>query len=323
MRGEAAVRTCCVLGGSGFIGSHLVPRLANAGWEVIVPSRYPARARHLQVQPGVRVVEADFTGRLPLRKAVAGADVVINLIGILNEPGRDGSGFMRVHADLPRELAGACESAGVRRMIHVSALNAGAPEATSHYLRSKGIGEERIRASNLDWTILRPSVVFGPGDGFLNRFAGLLRRMPLFIPLPMPDARFAPVHVDDVTDAVLACIATDATTGNAYPLCGPETYTLRTIVGLVAETLGIRRRIVGLSKPLSRLQAGFMDFVPGKPFSTDNYRSLLLDSVCTADGAAELGLRRRRSLPAYISEALDTAGLLTHYDRYRSIAGRR
>ncbi len=309
--------TYCVFGGSGFVGSRVVARLAAAGHAVTVPTRDPARVRHLLVMPTVRVIRADVHDAKRLPALLAGSSAAINLVGILNEAGRDGAGFRRAHAVLTASLLTGCQAAGVSRFIQVSALKAGAPEATSHYLRSKGEAEAAIRQSGLRWTILQPSVIFGPGDSFLNRFASLLRLIPVAMPLAMPSARFAPVHVDDVVNALEAILHDDSTAGHTYPLCGPEVFTLAELVKLVAATLGLKRRIIGLPRSVSRLQAAVMDFVPGKPFSTDNYRSLLVDSICDSNGFAALGITPRLLRPN-LTAALSTAGLPGAMDRYRA-----
>ncbi len=311
-----------LVGGAGFLGSRVAAALAATGAELRVLTRQPAHAAHLRVVPRLRVVAcAADAGGAPLAAAIAGTSAVVNFVGILNERGRDGAGFRRAHVDLTGRLIEACRQAGTGRYVQVSALNAGHPDATSHYLRSKGEAEALVRASGLAWTILRPSVIFGPGDSFLNRFAGLLRLAPGMLPLAMPDARFAPVHVDDVAAAIATVLARPDTAGQAYDLCGPDQYRLRDLVAMTAAALGLRRAIVGLSPGVSRLQAAVMDFVPGKPFSTDNYRSLLLPSVCAGDGFAALGLPRR-SLPAHLATTLGVAGPLTNYDSYRRRARR-
>jgi uncharacterized protein YbjT (DUF2867 family) len=318
-------QACCVLGGSGFVGSRLVARLANAGHAVTVPTRDPERCRHLRLLPTVRIVHADIHAPGVLESLLGDADVAINLVGILNEAGRDGAGFRRAHVDLTRRLIEACATAGVRRLVQISALNAAGPEvagpALSHYLRSKGEAEALLRASSLRWTILQPSVIFGPGDSFLNRFAGLLRMIPLVFPLAMPRARFSPVDVADVVTAIDRVVRDPATAGRTYQLCGPDTFTLRELVTMVACTLGLRRWIVGLPSPVSRLQAAVMDFVPGKPFSTDNYRSLLTDSVGTTDGLRELGIQPR-ALQPNLRETLAGAGLTGISDSHRRLARR-
>ena len=316
---------CCVIGGTGFVGSRLVARLANAGYRVTVPTRDPERCRHLRVLPTVSGIRADIHAPETLRSMLEGADTAINLVGILNEPGRDGAGFRRAHVELTQKLIGACSTAGVRHLVQISALNATSPDTpdpeTSHYLRSKGEAEAVLRASGLNWTILQPSVIFGPGDSFLNRFAGLLRSVPLAFPLAMPGARFAPVHVDDVVEAIIRVLDQPAAFGHTFQLYGPETYTLRELVELVAATMGLRRRVIGLPRSLSRLQAAVMDYVPGKPFSTDNYRSLLTDSVGSSDGLQQLGIKPRALCPN-LTDALRGSGLTGIMDSYRKTAGR-
>lgn len=295
-----------MLGGSGFVGTHLCAALARDGWRITVPTRDPARARHLGPVPSLKLVAADIHEAGQLAALCAGHQAVVNLVGILNERGRGGGGFERVHAELPRKIVDACRRGRVDRLLHVGALNADADHGPSLYLRSKGRGERAIRdesGPDLRWTIFEPSVVFGPGDDFVNRFARLLRAIPLVLPLARPEARFAPVWVGDVVGALQRALADDATAGECYELCGPECLTLRDIVCRVRDGLGLARAVVGLPDAAARLQAAICDFVPGKPFSTDNYRSLLVDSVCKVNGLARLGIRPQplaAILPAYL-----------------------
>ena len=186
----------------------------------------------------------------------------------------------------------AARSAGVNRLLQMSALKA-APDAPSYYLRTKGDAENLIRESSavLDWTIFQPSVMFGPGDSFLNRFAGLLAAIPWVLPLARPNARFQPVSVDDVIEAMRRCLHGGTCSRQTYELGGPHIYTLREIVAMVAKLIGRRRWILGLPDPVARFQGLIMDFVPGRPFSSDNYRSLTVDSVCSEDGFARLGIK--------------------------------
>ncbi len=302
-----AVRSVCVLGGSGFVGTHLCAALARDGWRITVPTRDPARARHLAPIPSLNVVPANVHEPSELLAALAGHRAVVNLVGILNERGRGGAGFRRAHVDLVRTLVDACRRQRVDRLLHVSALNADAENGPSHYLRSKGRGERVIReecGDVLAWTVFQPSVIFGPRDDFVNRFARLLRAIPLALPLARPHARFAPVWVGDVVAAIQRALADDGTAGEIYELCGPECMTLAEIVRSVRDRLGLRRAVIGMPDFAARLQAAVCDFVPGKPFSTDNYRSLTVDSVCKVNGLARLGIRPQplgAILPGYLA----------------------
>jgi uncharacterized protein YbjT (DUF2867 family) len=309
MRAQSIV----VLGGTGFLGTRLVARLIKDGCRVTVLSRDREQHKHLLVLPGLTLENCDVYEKGQLSEHLRGKDVVINLVGILNERGFGGSGFRRAHTELTRGVLQAARSAGVPRLLQVSALKA-AVDAPSYYLRSKGEAEQLIRESGtaLDWTIFQPSVMFGPGDSFLNRFAGLLAVIPWAFPLAKPNARFQPVSVDDVIEAVLRCLHGGASSRQTYEIGGPQVYSLREIVGLVAKLTGRRRWIVGLPDPVARLQALAMDFVPGRPFSSDNYRSLTVDSVCTEDGFAKLGIKPQSMVAAarqYLGAFEDNARL--------------
>jgi len=277
-----------VLGGTGFVGSHLIPRLASQGLSITVLSRNRERHRELAVLPTVRVVSANVYDPNVLAAHFKGTDAVINLVGILNESGFDGAGFRRAHVELTRLVIDAMKAAGVSRLLQMSALRAG--EGESWYLKTRGEAEAQVKASGLDWTIFRPSVIFGRGDGLFNRFATLLKLSPV-LPLARAEARFAPVYVGDVCAAFERALADRATIGQIYELGGPEVVTLREIVTMTRDALGLSRLIVGLPDPLGKLQAAIFGLVPGKPLSLDNFRSLLLDSVPKRDGLAELGIQ--------------------------------
>jgi NADH dehydrogenase len=312
----------CILGGTGFVGTRLVARLIKDGHRVTVLSRDRELHKHLLVLPGLTLDNCDVYEEAQLSERFRGKDVVINLVGILNERGFGGGGFRRAHTELTRGVLQAARSAGVTRLLQVSALRA-AVDAPSYYLRSKGEAEKLIRAEtgSLDWTIFQPSVIFGPGDSFLNRFAGLLAAVPFALPLARPNARFQPVFVDDVVDAILRCLHGGACSRQTYELGGPQVYTLREIVAMVAKITGHRRWIIGLPDFAARLQALLMDFVPGRPFSSDNYRSLKLDSVCAEDGFARLKLKPHSmaaSARQYLGAFEDNARL----SRDRAAAGR-
>lgn len=281
-----------ILGGTGFLGTRLVARLVKEGHRVTALSRDRERHKHLLVLPGLTIENCDVYQEAQLSERFRGKDLVINLIGILNERGFGGGGFRRAHTEMTRYVLMAMRSAGVPRLLQVSALKA-APDAPSYYLSSKGDAEKLIRdqSSALDWTIFKPAVMFGPGDSFLNRFAGLLAAIPLAFPLARAKARLQPVFVDDVVDAIVRCLHGGASSRQTYELGGPQIYSLREAVQLVATTTGKRRWIMPLPNFIGWLQGFFMNLVPGRPFSTDNFRSLKVDSVVSEDGLAKLGIK--------------------------------
>lgn len=262
---------------------HLCNRLTQRGYRVRVITRRRETHPDLLLIPGVQIVEGNIFEPGMLEKAFTGCTTVINLVGILNERQHDGSGFHRIHVELAERIAIACRNTGVSRLLHMSALNADASRGPSHYLRSKGEGENIVHlhaSDHLHISSFQPSVIFGAQDSFFNRFATLLKKIPLLFPLACPEARFAPVFVGDVADAFIDAIDNKATHGQRIPLCGPGEYSLRELVRYTAQQLGLHRAIIGLPDSLSKLQAGIFEWLPGKPFSLDNYRSLQVDSIC-------------------------------------------
>ncbi len=293
----------CVLGGTGFVGTALVNRLTQQGHWVRVPTRNRTHGEPLRVLPTVELVEANVHDPGTLDRLVDGMDAVINLIGILNEHGR--VTFQSAHVALAEKLVAALKAARVRRLVQMSALGAAA-QAPSRYLRSKAGAEAHIRAAaaHLDYTIFRPSVIFGPGDSLTRRFAGLLRLSAGFLPLARTQARFTPVYVGDVADAFVRAVGGPKTFGQTYPLGGPEVMTLEQIVRLTAQVAGLPCRILRLPDALGRVQAAVLGVLPGKPLTLDNFRSLTVDSVCSGDALARLGLTAHRMmqiLPGYLS----------------------
>ncbi|MFA7605825.1 MAG: complex I NDUFA9 subunit family protein [Rhodocyclaceae bacterium] len=272
-----------ILGGSGFVGRSIANRLSRAGIDLLVPTRRRARAAQVLLLPTVEAVEADIHDPATLRGLLKGADAVINLIGVLHSRSGApyGPDFARAHVELPRQLVAACREAGVRRLIHVSALGADA-NGPSEYQRSKAAGETEIRAAGeaLDWTILRPSVVFGREDNFLNLFAGLTRLFPV-LPLAGAGTRFQPVYVEDVAEVVWRSLNDTAAIGQTWELAGPQVYTLRELVSYVSELTGKRRPILPLSDGLAMLQARLMELAPKPLMSRDNVRSMQADNVAS------------------------------------------
>jgi len=281
-----------VLGGSGFVGrslcEKLVDRNGGAAGVVVVPSRRPARAKHIQMLPTVQVVQADVHDDADLAALVAGCDAVVNLVAILH--GSEAA-FQRAHVELPRRLAAACVRAGVTRVVHVSALGVG-DAAPSRYLRSKTAGEAVLKAAPLALTLLRPSVIFGEHDRFLNLFATLQAVFPL-MPLAGANARFQPVWVEDVAQAIVTCLDRPDTVGQVIECCGPTVHTLAQLVQLAGRSSGHLRPVIPLPAALGRLQALVMELAPGEPLmSRDNLDSMRADNVAsgTLPGLASLGI---------------------------------
>lgn len=280
-----------VVGGSGFIGRHLVAALAAQGMQVTVPSRHRERAKHLILLPTVDVVEADVFAPGALEHLLLGKQAVVNLVGTLHSrrgrrdergPNDYAPDFARAHVELPQAIVAACRARGVKRLLHMSALGASV-SAPSEYLRSKAIGQQAVLAADdLEVTVFRPSVVFGPEDRFLNQFAFLSRLTPV-IALPCPDAVFQPVYVGDVARALARAIEEPATHGKAYDLCGPRRYSLRELVELVCRITGRRRIVLGMSDRLSYLQASVLEKLPGQLLTRDNYRSMQVPNVCSSE----------------------------------------
>ena len=312
----------CLLGGSGFVGHSIAARLSAIGHRLVIVSRRPHRHRDLLVLPTVTLVEGDIHDPDFLRRQFQGMDVVVNLVGILNESGRKGAGFARAHTQLAEKVVDAMKQSGVPRLLHMSALNASA-DGPSHYLRTKGEAEEIVhqgaRNGQYAVTSFRPSVIFGPRDSFTNRFAGLLRNIPMAFPLACPDARLQPVYVEDVAHCFVHAIGDHGTHGQRYNLCGPKAYTLYEIVEYLARLTGAEKKIMRLSDWQARTQAAVMEWVPGKPFTRDNYRSLQVDSVCDGDFPAIFDCAPRSMeeiVPAYLLPRPD------HFDTLRKVARR-
>ena len=278
-----AINHVSILGGTGFVGRHIVTRLAARDIRVRILTRHPERHRDLKIMPEVELVAGDAHDPATLNRFFADAGAAINLVGILNEKGRDGSGFRRVHTELTEKALAAAEATGVKRFVQMSALKADMKDPPSHYLRSKAAAEKAVFATTaFPVTVFRPSVIFGPEDSFMNRFAGLLKFSP-FMPLAGADARFAPVFVGDVADHFVDCLDDPATHGKGFELCGPRIYTLRDLVRYAGRLTGHRRPIIALPAWAGKVQARMLEFVPGKPLSRDNLASLSVDSVCTGE----------------------------------------
>ena len=298
-----------VLGGTGFVGRHLLEKAGQLQCRVTVPTRRLENAKAVQSLPWVDPIEADIHNAAILTRLASGHDAVVNLVAILHG---SQAAFTNVHVDLVQKLVRACQASGVRRVIHISALGA-ATDAPSMYQRSKAQGEAVLAASALDVTILRPSVIFGAGDRFLNLFAKLQSIFPV-MPLAGAATRFQPVWVEDVAQAIVNALRLRANVGathahglldrsqgsavpalntSVYEACGPDVFTLRELVQLAGRLSGHPRPVFALPMALGRLQARLMELGPGQPLmSRDNLDSMKTDNLASGrlPGLQELGV---------------------------------
>jgi NADH dehydrogenase len=315
------IERVCILGGTGFVGHHLVTAMANSGRQVRVLSRRRERHRENLVHPTVEIVTARVRDIEALTSRFEDIDCVVYLPGILNQSKQ--AQFRDVHVDFPREVSEACIKAGVKRILHMSALNADTANGASEYLRTKGEGEDIMHlaaGAGIQVTSFRPSVIFGHDDSFFNRFADLLRISPV-MPLACPDARFAPVYVGDVSEAFVNALENAASFGKRLELCGPDIYTLKQLVEYTARMLGTKRLVLPLSQGLSEAMAKVMQYAPGTPLTPDNVKSMQLDSVCTENGFAVFDMTPQ-SVQCIMPAALQNRTSRGQYGRYRKSANR-
>ena len=312
-----------VLGGTGFVGRHVCEKLAQLQIHVTVATRRRESARHLQILPLVDVVEISSLDSAHLTPLLQGHDAVVSLIAILHGTEQ---AFEKTHVQIPKQLVEACKASGVKRVVHISALGASADSA-SMYQRSKARGEAVLLNAGLDVTLLRPSVIFGAEDKFLNTFAQLQQMLPV-IPLASSQARFQPVWVEDVASAVVHCLLDTSTIGKTFEACGPDVFTLQQLVELAGRYAGVNegkgRPVIGMPAPLARLQARLMELAPGEPMmSRDNLDAMKTDNVASghAPGLQALGITPA-ALAAIAPSYLGAKGLRSGLMAKRKTAGR-
>ena len=313
------IKTITILGGAGFVGSSIVAKLDQLGYQVKVLTRRREAAKHLILLPNVQVIDCDIADNHALKNALKGSDAVINLVGILHENSKNS--FEKIHHQLPRRVAQMCEELGIARLIHMSALQASI-NAPSAYLKSKAAGEAAVNefSKKLNITIFKPSVVFGRGDSFVNLFANLVKYLPV-IALAKPNAKFQPIWVEDVAQCFVNALENTATYGKSYELGGPTVYTLKAIIQKIMSILGKQRPIIGLNDSLSMAQGFMLELMPIKLMTRDNIRSMQVDNVCATSMATELDVVATSLdviAPEYLLDISPRAG----YDAFRSAAGR-
>jgi NADH dehydrogenase len=294
-----------VFGGGGFIGRHIVQRLAAAGHSIRIAGRDTERAARLCTMGGVgqiTPVSASVTHEASSARAVAGADIVINLVGILFE-GRAGD-FQRIQAEGAGRVARLAAAAGAKQFLHLSAIGADAG-SPSLYAQTKAAGEAAVLAAFPSAIILRPSVVFGPDDQFFNRFAGLAAMLP-FMPVVAGDTRFQPVYVGDVAEAAMAALADPAAAGKVFELGGPRVMSMRQVLRYILDVTGRRRPMIALPEGFVRLQARLGELLPTPPLTRDQLILLGKDNVVSPNalGFQTLGIEPKAVeaiVPAYLA----------------------
>lgn len=314
-------REIVILGGTGFVGRYLIQQLSQDDVTLRVATRRRERNRHLLVNPKVELVETNIHEDEALESLLHGADVVINLVGILHG---SQEAFRKVHIELPERIVKICNQLGIPRLLHMSALQAGNANAISQYLRTKGEGENHAHhqsGNRLHVTSFRPSVIFGPGDHLFNQFAQLLRLPLIAVPLACPESRFAPIYAGDVAAAMVRAINNPETFDKRYDLCGPDEYSLMELMEMTEKTIGVRRLIVGMGDGLSKLQAKLLGILPGKLMTEDNYLTMQLDSTCKKPLDPTLQLERT-PLEAILPNYLGTHHQQDRYMQFRTLAKR-
>ena len=290
----------CILGGTGFVGRSLISALSKENYTITVITRDFDKNKDLAIYPNLKLIQEDVYNEKRMLEVSKSHDVLINLIGILNEKGFRGKGFYLAHSKIARIILNVCKQNRIKRILHMSALNAN-PGGSSHYLRTKGEAESFLHTYGerfADVTSFRPSVIFGTEDSFINRFSNLLKIIPFVFPLACAQTRFAPVYVGDLVNFMKDSIDDVSSFNKKIDICGPKIYTLEEIVKIVIEVKGYSTKVIPLNNALSKFQAVIMEFLPGKPFSIDNFNSCLVDSI------SESGLKFKTELESVIKQYL-------------------
>ncbi len=316
-----AKKLICLLGGAGFIGQNLTQHLTEAGFAVRIPTRKRERVKKdLIVHPTVDVIEANVMDQSSLDTVTSGCDIVINLVGVLNET--KGESFINTHVDFPRQIISACKKNSITRLIHLSAIGVSS-EAPSKYLKSKWQGEEAIKLGSqgvIKTTILRPSIVFGDGDSFINLFVKIIALSPL-IPLVKSDALLQPIYVGNVSTVVTKILDSTETGGKTYELGGPKIYTFKEILNIICLSQKRRRVIIPMPSVASTMIARFTEKFPLKILTRDNLLSLTIDNTTSQNFSTIFNIKPE-SLESYLQEKFQTVDQYNRKAKRRSSANR-
>ena len=315
------IHRVAILGGTGFVGRVLAEQLTEKKYQVSIPTREREQHRDLLVNPRIQLQQSNIHDARSLKQSLAPCQAVINLVGVLHDSKKPGYGFEDAHLKLTQNILDSCEELGIRRYLHMSSLNADSDNAPSQYLRSKGHAQNLVTQSTLNTSIFQPSLIFGQHDSFINRFAQLLKLpTPVFF-LPSPNTQFAPVNVNDVSTAFVNALEDVNTYGQEFSCCGPKIYSMRELIELIKIGLGSTRKVVNLNNTLSKLSASILGILPSKPFTTDNYLSMQVNSTCKNNGLLKLNINPR-SLESELNNILHNDNINQRLSQYRRTAAR-
>jgi len=269
----------CIIGGTGFVGRVIARQAIDAGHQVIVTSRHPERARDMLVN-GIQVLKSDITTGKGIAQAIQGCDTVINLVGLLF-PTRKNT-FEEAHTKGAKRVIEVCENAGVSQLLHMSALLSEDAIRHTEYGKSKQQAEELVRQSGLNWTIFRPSIIYGEHDSFLMRFKSLSAVGPV-LPIIAGDTKFQPVWVEDVARAFVSSIANPKVTKHVYTLAGNDVYTLKTMIRMWMKALGRERTLISMPNIAAKILASISKLLPVPVITSDQLKLLQYDNIAQGE----------------------------------------
>ncbi len=306
-----------ILGGTGFIGAQLATKLSPKSEKIVIPTRNIESNSGLKLIPNLKIVKTNIKDERSINQLFKDADLIINTVGILNELDEDNS-FDKIHYQITKKISHCIKKNNVKRYLHISSLNAD-PKSIGKYLKSKGQAEDFLISETSSFcklTIFRPSIVFGESDSFFNKFATLLKFLPIF-PLACPNAKFMPVYVEDLTDFMISTINNVDSYGKKIDVTGPNEYTFRELINQTLIALKIKRIIIPLNNFLSQVQARVFEKLPGKLFTMDNYQSLQIDSC------SDKGFKGSSSIEDIIPRYLNIKYKQERFEKLRKKSGRK
>lgn len=306
-----------ILGGTGFIGAQLATKLSPISEKIVIPTRNIESNSGLKMIPNLKIIRTDIKDERSINQLFKDADLIINTVGILNELDEDNS-FDKIHYQITKKISHCIKKNNIKRYLHISSLNAD-PKSIGKYLKSKGQAEDFLISETSSFcklTIFRPSIVFGESDSFFNKFATLLKFLPIF-PLACPNAKFMPVYVEDLTDFMISTINNVDSYGKKIDVTGPNEYTFRELINQTLRALKIKRIIIPLNNFLSQVQARVFEKLPGKLFTMDNYQSLQIDSC------SDKGFKGSSSLEDIIPQYLNIKYKQERFEKLRKKSGRK